>query len=136
VRRDNTGLSEASSKRFIDELMTMVRRGIDRKRTFSTSSGSSTASGQLPSTSTPRQRMQQGSNLTTDLECVTMKRDLKCLRRYYNVRHYFRKMIAGEGSTSGLDGTVIERTRNPPSMLTFILLKFFCMRARHLKNLL
>jgi hypothetical protein len=67
VRRDNSGLSEAATRRFVDELMTMVRRGIDRKRTFSTSSGSSTASGQQPSTSTPRPRLSQ-SNLTTDLE--------------------------------------------------------------------
>ncbi len=44
VRPDNTGLTEASSKRYLEDLLTVVRRGIERKRTFSTSSGSSAGS--------------------------------------------------------------------------------------------
>jgi hypothetical protein len=67
VRFDNRGLTEASSKRFLEELLAMVRRGIDRKRTFSTSSGSSGASG--PNSSTPRSKIHQGSSLgSLDME--------------------------------------------------------------------
>jgi hypothetical protein len=54
VLHDNSGLTEASSRRYLEDMLTVVRRGIDRKRTFSTSSGSSTGSkGRISSTPKP-----------------------------------------------------------------------------------
>ncbi len=57
VKYDNSGLTEPSSKRFLEDLLAMVRRGIDRKRTFSTTSSSSGtsvgSSAKTRATSTP-----------------------------------------------------------------------------------
>jgi hypothetical protein len=44
VLPDSSGLSESSSRKFLEDMLTVVRRAIDRKRTFSTSSGSSAGS--------------------------------------------------------------------------------------------
>ncbi len=70
VLSDNSGLSEASSRKFLEDLLTMVRRGIDRKRTFSTSSGSSTGSkgSKGLTSSTPRSGVgTQPLNITQDM---------------------------------------------------------------------
>ncbi len=66
VLHDNTGLTEASSKKFLEDMLTIVRRGIDRKRTFSTSSGSSAGSkGRI--SSTPKSGVQSTLNITPDM---------------------------------------------------------------------
>jgi hypothetical protein len=66
VLHDNSGLTEASSKKYLEDMLTVVRRGIDRKRTFSTSSGSSTGSkGRI--SSTPRPGFNPNLNITQDM---------------------------------------------------------------------
>jgi hypothetical protein len=65
VLHDNSGLTEVSSKRYLEDMLTVVRRGIDRKRTFSASSGSSNGSkGRI--SSTPRSGA-QALNITQDM---------------------------------------------------------------------
>ncbi len=66
VLHDNSGLTEASSKKYLEDMLTVVRRGIDRKRTFSTSSGSSTGSkSRIPST--PKPGVNPNLNITHDM---------------------------------------------------------------------
>ncbi len=69
-RYDNTGLTEASSKKFLEDLLVMVKRGIDRKRTFSsTSSSSSTSTRASQSASTSsRPRLVSSPGLTRDMQ--------------------------------------------------------------------
>ena len=72
VKFDRTTLTEALSKRFLENLLTVVRRGMDRKRTYSTSSsGSSPVSDAAPrASSTPSRAsmMKQNTSLTRDME--------------------------------------------------------------------
>lgn len=69
VLHDNTGLTEASSRKFLEDMLAVVRRGIERKRTFSTSSGSSAGSkGRI--SSTPKSGVQSTLNLTPDMAYV------------------------------------------------------------------
>jgi hypothetical protein len=71
VRYDNSGLSEPSSKKFLEDLLSMVRRGIERKRTFSStssSSGSSAASSAKTQAPATRQRLQPSLSITQDME--------------------------------------------------------------------
>jgi hypothetical protein len=70
VKYDDSGLTEASSKKFLEDLLLMVRRGIDRKRTFSSTSSSSASSSKTsPTTSTPvRQKMIPSTSITQDME--------------------------------------------------------------------
>jgi hypothetical protein len=70
VRYDNTGLTEISSKKFFEDLLLMVRRGIDRKRTYSQSSSSSASSVPDPSlSSTPKSsKMVPSTSITRDME--------------------------------------------------------------------
>ena len=70
VKYDDSGLTEASSKKFLEDLLLMVRRGIDRKRTFSSTSSSSASSSKTsPTTSTPvRQKMIPSTGITQDME--------------------------------------------------------------------
>jgi hypothetical protein len=69
VRYDNAGLTEASSKKFLEEVLAMVRRGIDRMRNFSTTSESSADSATRGSvvSSTPREK-HPSLNLTRDMQ--------------------------------------------------------------------
>ncbi len=70
IKYDDSGLTEASSKKYLEELLVMVRRGIDRKRTFSSTSSSSAASDTTPPlSSTPKARMLVPStSITQDME--------------------------------------------------------------------
>jgi hypothetical protein len=70
IRYDDSGLTEASSKKFLEDLLLMVRRGIDRKRTFSSTSSSSASSSKTsPMSSTPvRQKMVASTSITQDME--------------------------------------------------------------------
>jgi hypothetical protein len=72
VKYDNSGLSEPSSKKFLEDLLAMTKRGIDRKRTFSSSSASSGSSvgssAKTQATSTPRGRLQPSLSITQDME--------------------------------------------------------------------
>jgi hypothetical protein len=65
VLHDNTGLTESSSRRFLTDMLSVVRRGIERKRTFSVSSGSSTGSKGI--SSTPKSGVQSTLSLTPDM---------------------------------------------------------------------
>ena len=63
--------NEASSKWFLKELLTIVRKRLDRKRTFSTTSSLSSSSAAGPATSTPSlPRMVLNTSITHDLEKV------------------------------------------------------------------
>ncbi len=70
VKYDNTGLTEASSKKFFEDLLMMVRRALDRKRTFSSTSSSSASSIADPgSFSTPKSsKMVPSTSITRDME--------------------------------------------------------------------
>jgi hypothetical protein len=68
VLQDNTGLSGASSRKFLEDMLSVVRRAMDRKRTFSASSGSSAGSKGSKGliASTPRSGTSQ-LNITQDM---------------------------------------------------------------------
>lgn len=65
VKPDKVSLTEASAKQYLEELLAAVRRGLDRKRTFSTSSSSSGSMKSPQASSTPTR--QKRSNLTQDI---------------------------------------------------------------------
>ena len=71
VKFDKTSLTEASSKKFLEDLLTVVRRGMDRKRTYSTTSSSSLSpvtTSAPKAWSTPTPRAQQNTSITRDME--------------------------------------------------------------------
>jgi hypothetical protein len=72
VKPDKVSLTEASSKQYLEELLTYSRRVMDRKRTFSsTSSGSASsvgsASQQQTSTPDKAKKMLASTSLTRDM---------------------------------------------------------------------
>ena len=69
LRADKITLTEASSKKFLEDLMSVVRRQIERKRTFSTTSSSSEGSFGPKDSSTPasKARMKPSTSITRDM---------------------------------------------------------------------
>ena len=71
VKPDRITLTEAASKKYLEDLLVIVRRGLERKRTFSSTSSSSASSVGAPkSSSTParQSKMKPSTSITRDME--------------------------------------------------------------------
>jgi len=71
LKADKISLSDASSKKYVEDMLTVVRRQIERKRTFSSTSSSSASSISGPKdTSTPSRqaKMKPSTSITRDME--------------------------------------------------------------------
>jgi len=85
LKPDKISLTEASSKKYLEDLLTVVKRQMERKRTYSSTSSSSASSvGGPKDSSTPRQaKMKPSTSLTRDMEYVFMQ-----LKENYHISNF------------------------------------------------
>jgi hypothetical protein len=138
LKPDKVSLTEASGKRYLEELLSYVRRMIERKRTISSTSSESTSSlGSNPKdprvTSTPlRQAELGGTGITRDIEYEREKRELYVMNPVMvNIILYLNRTMFQEEDDG--EDTVLQ-FKTPPSGQTQMALEHLNREIQNLKR--